>query len=226
MFHITLIPQTRIYTVIPVKNPLHNLAKKHPYNMCWLTALFYTLQYLGYPNNRKLHYRLSYLLSSSLGLLFISKENGAMYFPRKYELTDSVIKTSLNEIFRKTSLKVRVLDVMSDITFTEIKKVEKYLNAQKKLITIVRNSELLQQQKSIIGEVANHTILIKKFTDLQNSRVEVVYLDPADGRFHKAEIGVNVFMQWIQYIWVVERRYSLFDKLMNILKRNPTHSIV
>ncbi len=220
MENIALTPQTNIYSIIPESNPLHDLARKFPKNMCWLTALFYALQFLGFENNRKLHYKLSYLLSSSLGLLFISKEDGAMYFPKKYELSDSSIKSSLNEIFQKTSLRVKVVMVMSDIRFEEIDLIQKYIEEKKELVCIVRNINLYDPTSQIIGQVANHTVLIKEFENLKNGRVKLTYLDPGDGRFHIAEIGVNIFMQWIQYIWVLERKYSVIEKFLKIVQKN------
>jgi hypothetical protein len=219
MEQITLIPQTQIFTVIPQRNPLHELAKKYPLNMCWLTALFYALQYLGFKNSRSLHYKLSNLLGSSFGLLFVSKDNGALYFPKKYELSDAYIRSSLNEIFRKSSLKIRVIEVLSDIKFAEIEKIETALALRKELLCIVRNNNLAVHGENIIGEVVNHSVLLKQCKNLQNGRVQVTFLDPADARLHVMEIGVNVFMQWIQYVWVLERRITVFERIISIMFR-------
>jgi hypothetical protein len=206
-------PQSQIYTIFSPSNPLYTLAQKYPTNMCWLTTLLYALQLMGFENNRKLHYKLSYFLSSSLGLLFISKENGAMYFPKKYELNDAYIKTNLNQIIKRVGLKVVVERVLSDITFKEVELIEKYLSENKKLVTIIKNAHLANNGAPVIGEAANHAILITEFKNHQNGRVTVTFIDPADGHTHTIEIGINVFMQWIQYIWVLEKKEGILSKL-------------
>ena len=213
--NISLIPQSRIYSIFSDKNPLKSLAQKFPENMCWLTTLFYALQFLGLENNRKLHFRLTHLLSSSLGLLFISKENGAMYFPKKYEVSDEYIKSNLNRIFKLSHLGVKVIKIMSDIKFGEIKAIENYLDGNKELVAIIKNTNLITNTKDkIIGEAPNHTVLIKEFKDNGNGTISIYYIDPSDGNYHTKDIGVNIFMQWIQYIWVLERKYSLLDIIL------------
>jgi hypothetical protein len=212
MYPQNYIPQTQIYTIFSEKNPLRNIAMSFPTNMCWLTTLLYALEQMGFENNKKLHYKLSYMLSSSLGLLFINKEDGAMYFPKKYEVNDGYIKNSLNNIFRKTRLKTRVIKVLSDIKFEELVLIQKYLDDGKKLVTIVKNKHLTSNL-AVVGEAANHAVLITALEDLQNGRVIVTFIDPSDGLSHRIEIGVNIFMQWIQYVWVMERKYSLLDKI-------------
>jgi hypothetical protein len=213
MQNLTIIPQTRIYTIIPETNPLHELARKFPLNMCWLTALFYALQYLGFEDNKNLHYKLSYFLSSSLGLLFISKENGAMYFPKKYELTDSYVKENLNSIFKNAGIRVKVIKVLSDIKFEEIGLIQRFTSGNQELVAVVKNISLQNPSQHVLSEAPNHTVVIKKLEDLQNGRIIITYLDPADGAMHQVEVGVNVFMLWVQYIWVLERRFSLFERM-------------
>jgi hypothetical protein len=213
---VNILPQSQIYTVIPTLSPLHDLAQKYPYNMCWLASLYYALQFLGLEDTPNLRRKLSRFFGSSLDLIFISKDNGAMYFPKKYELDDSYIKSHLNDIFSQIGLKIKVTRVLSDITFKEIEAIRTELQKEKQLVSIVRNYNLLDQDHTVEGDVVNHTVLIKSLEDLENGRIRLGYIDPGDGKFHDDEVGINVFMQWIQYIWVLERKRNIFQRLLHL----------
>jgi hypothetical protein len=213
----TYIPQTSIYTIFNENNPLYSIARSNPENMCWLTTLLYALQELGFANDKKIHRKLTSLLNSSLGLMFVDKENGALSFPKKYELTDGYIKDNLNRIFSTASLKLKVIRVLSDIKFDEIALIEKYLNQDKKLISIVKNKELdIKTGTALTQSVSNHAILITSLVNNNNGIISVKYIDPSDGYLHSLHIGVNIFMQWIQYIWVIERKLNIFDRVFGV----------
>ncbi len=213
MTSVSAIPQSLIYTCISPNNPLHKLAKTNPRNMCWLAALCYALQKLGYANDKKLHYKLSYILSFSEKLLFIDKDTGSMMFPRKYELPDSRIRESLNEMFSSLRIKVLVKHVFSDIKFSEMQHTEKFLLQQKVVVGIVTFNKIKEFQNASLS--GNHAILITHLRDNENGRVSLEYIDPFDGRIHALELGVHDFMQWVQYLWIMERKKPLLQKIFH-----------
>jgi hypothetical protein len=216
---ISLIPQTQISTIFDKKNPLFDLATKFPKNMCWLTTMFYACQYMGFENNKKLHKKLSRLLYISVDLMAINEENGAMLFPAKYQLGDKFIRQELNKIFDEIGLKIKVERILSDITYEEIHVISKYAREGKQLLTIIKNIDFKNPDAEVTNEVPNHVVLLKELEDNGDGRVKITLLDPADGQFYTGYIGVHVFILWIQYVWVLERKRNIVHRIIKRLRK-------
>ncbi|MEI7603885.1 MAG: hypothetical protein WCJ19_02600 [bacterium] len=210
---INLIPQSELYTILDDRTPLYRLAMTYPANMCWLTSLFYALQFMGFQNNKKLHKKLSKLLSVSYDLMEVNRENGALMFVKKYELGDGHIKYKLNLLFKEIGLKIKVEKILSNITYDEIYQIDKYLKADKQLLTIIKNIDINNPNKAVTDAVPNHVILIKGIEDTHDGMVTVITLDPSTGKYYQIPMGVHAFIQWIQYIWVLERKGGIIRKL-------------
>lgn len=216
---ISILPQTELYQIFDPSTPLYQLAVTHPQNMCWLAVLFYALQFLGYENNKKLHRKLSQLLYVSYDLMEVNKENGALMFVKKYELSDKHIRAHLNDLFREIGLKVHVDKIISEVRYDEIHQIQEYLHHRKQLLTIVKNIDLLSPNNTVVAEIPNHVILLRDLVDTQDGKVRVTFIDPSYGKTLVGDVGVHAFIQWIQYIWVLERRRNIVHRLAEFIQK-------
>lgn len=214
MKEILLIPQTEIYTLFDRKNALYDLASKFPKNMCWLTTLFYACQFIGLENNKKLHKKLSRLLYLSVDLMAIDEKNGAMLFPAKYQLGDKFIRKELNKIFDDIGLKIKVQKIISDIVYDEIRLIDKYLKSNYQLLAIVKNIDFKNPDAEVSGEIPNHVVLLTELSDNEDGRVRLSLIDPSDGEYYSGFMSVNLFILWIQYIWVLERKRGIIKRIL------------
>jgi len=186
---------------------------KYPENMCWLTTLLYALIFLGFENNKKLHKKLSGLLYISFDLMQVGTDDGALYFPKKYQFSDRHIRAKLNDIFKQIKLKIKVENILTEIGYDQIHQINNYLKDGKQLLTIVKTIDFRNPDKEVTDKVPNHVILIIGIKDNEDGKVTVDFADPSDGEFYSINIGVNVFILWVQYIWVLSRKRNIVHKI-------------
>lgn len=143
-------------------------------------------------------------------------------FPRKYELSDGTIKERLQTVFNQLHLKIKVTNVLSDITAGKTEILQKYLSEGKALVAIVSFKYLYPWASISNTDAGNHSITITGLTDHKNGRINLRYLDPSDGILHTREIGIHEIMQLVQYIWVIERKKGIIDLIQKSFRINQS----